>query len=159
MSDFTIRLMQLEDVHDVISVQRRSYPPCFHEPEHLILNIIKNCVDTCYVATSGTNIIGFMFSHPSHENRSDYEEGFHEMDGKENVMYLHDLCIDPSFQSKGVGKSMFKKLEEASREMALEKIIAIAVGDAASYWKKLGFSEVKPYFYNGEPGQYIEKEL
>lgn len=158
MVDFSVRQSTLDDVSGMMVVQEAAYPATFQEPEDMFADIVGNALDTCFVVEKERELIAYLLAHPSEEGRDDYQGGFHYV-AKTDVMFLHDLCVTPQIQSKGVGKALFAHFERHTKCAGFSKIIGIAVGEAVPYWQKLGFNMVRSYPYNGMPGQYMEKDL
>jgi GNAT superfamily N-acetyltransferase len=158
MSEFSIRQAHPDDVLDMMLVQKAGFPDEFQEPEEMFADIVGNATETCFIAEQDHTLIAYLLAHASEEGRNDYQGGFHRVIDTD-VMFLHDLCVDPQIQSKGVGRALYDYFESQVKENGFSKIIGISVGDAALYWQKLGFTIKHSYPYNGEPGQYMVKEI
>lgn len=61
-----------------------------------------------------------------------------------DCLYLHDVALLPAARGAGLGATLVAGLRELALELALPVLALVAVGDAASYWRRHGFSAPEP---------------
>lgn len=112
-----------------------------------------------FVAEVDGAVIAYAMAHPADDDRSDYDVGSWDVRGDEECLYLHDLCITPAFQGKGISKHLFSMVENFAIAQSFQKLIGISVQNTREFWKKQGFVILRPHSYSGEEGYFMEKVL
>lgn len=154
-----IREMLQADLAGVYAVQLSAFPPNFLEPVSMFEEILHHYDEVSYVAEYDRKVVGYILGHPADDDRDDFDKGSWDVRGDEECLYLHDLCLKPDYQGKGIAKMLYDKAEARARSLGFKKLIGISVQDTESFWTKMGFNMERPYSYNGEPGTFMVKEL
>jgi ribosomal protein S18 acetylase RimI-like enzyme len=86
-----------------------------------------------------------------------YTVGFAQYDLKDNELY--QIQIDPNYQGRGYGKELYDYIENDFRKNNKVKISLNATLNAVSFYKKLGFKEIKNISCSGIDMITMEKIL
>jgi ribosomal protein S18 acetylase RimI-like enzyme len=123
-----IRLMQKQDLPALFNLWEKaklSTTTPNREKRECELMLQRNPT-TCFVATEQTQIIGSIFG-ANNGRRA----------------WIYHFAVDPNFQRKGIGKELYKTVEEALKETGVTKIIAAVAKDnlqVQPYYELLGFT-------------------
>ena len=95
-------------------------------------------------------------SHPDYIGRDNYEQK-RPLDGSENALFIHDLCIDPEFQGKGIASASVEFIENFARSNNFNSIIGIAITEAQKFWVKHWFTMGHTHLYCGDDARVMIK--
>ncbi len=151
--------MTTADLPAIDAVQHASFVPELWEDMSLFEGILAHYGRASFVAEKDGVVLGYLITHPTYIERDDFEDGCKDLDGGEDHLYVHDLCVSPDGRGMGIAKLLLERLDVFARENGFLKYCAIAVQDAESFWLKQGFEVVKSYPYNGEPGVLMVRAL
>lgn len=150
---------KLQDMETVYDIQCRAYPDGFHEPSALFTRMYALYPDGCYVLVCDDKPAGYLFMHPAFIDQNSYEEKPSVLDGQENALYIHDLCIDPQFQGLGLAGQACEFIESFVRQKKFTSIIGVAIPGVEEFWKRRGYAMLHPYEYNGQAATFMQKTL
>lgn len=157
---FSIRPMREEDLSAVHAVQLSAFAPALYEDIELFTRVFKTSPESCFVAEDSDGTIGgYILSYPSQTDRDDFENGPRPVTGEEEALYIHDLCVGPTLQGMGFGKALLEKARAFSENRNLNLLCGIAVGDAAPFWARQGFSMNRKCTYHDTPATWMILEL
>lgn len=151
--------MTAADLPAIDRVQRASFTPELWEDMSLFKDILAGYEHSSFVAHKDGALLGYLLTYPSIIERDDFESGWKDLSGLEDHLYIHDLCVSPDGRGKGIAALLLDKLEACAREQGFLKFCGIAVQSSESFWRKQGFTPLKPYPYHGEPGTLMVKTV
>ncbi len=79
--------------------------------------------------------------------------------------YLHDCAVDAAAKGRGVAARLHHVAVDRARERGLRTAALVAVGDAAGFWKRLGYRQrevpglAERLVAYGERAVYMERAL
>lgn len=95
--------------------------------------ITSNFTSLAYTIKKEEDIVGFMF-------------GKLDIIGEDDIFYLDELFINPSFQRKGYGLQALNKLETELRDRNINKIELHTIDDDVKFYNKCGYTK-SPYIH------------
>lgn len=154
-----IREMCNEDLNNIIRIQAESYPSVLQEDISLFKNILNASHPFCFMALSEQKSLGYILGYVTDENRNDFEMGPRFSETQGDVVYLHDLCVDPSCRGQSIAKNIYNTFEKKVLQEGYKKIIAISLEEAVCFWEKRGFYQEGDFPYHGQKAYKISKDL
>ena len=146
------------DLDLIDDIQCRSFKPVFHESKGVFVAIIDKYPSGCFIINHDDEAAGYLMSHPDYIGRDNYEDK-KPLDGNENALFIHDLCIDPDFQGQGIASESVEFIENFARSNNFNSIIGIAITEAQKFWIKQGFIMGHAHPYCGEDARVMIKSL
>lgn len=157
-NNFTIRQMQIGDLHDVYHVQTLGFTEDLWESTETFKQILTDYPSGSFVAEVGGNIVAYILSQPADETREDFDTGHWEIRGDEECLYLHDLCLSPDVRGTGIAQALVDQLGEYAKNK-FKKIVGISVQDTQKFWTKRGFIMHHECGYLTQSGTFMTKIL
>lgn len=148
----------LSDIDLIYEMQCAAFKPAFHESKDIFKALLKKYPAGCFMINCGDETAGYLMMHPDHKGRKNYEDK-QKLDGKENALFIHDLCIHPDFQNKGIASATADFIEDYAFVNRFRYIIGVAIKDAQNFWIRKGFAMVRPHLYCGEDAMLMEKVI
>lgn len=149
---------QICDLDIIHHIQCCSFKPAFHESKDVFAAIINKYPKGCFIIKFGDKAAGYLMSHPDYIGRDNYEDK-KPLDGNENTLFIHDLCIAPDFQGQGIAIESVEFIENFARSNNFNSIIGIAITEAQKFWVKHGFIMGHAHPYCGEDARVMSKNL
>ena len=159
MHDFAIRRADKSDLLAIYEVQLESFGADLLEPIEKFENMFNIYSDAYFVAEIESEVLGYAIAYPADDAQKDYDTRSCAPSSNHVCLYIHDLCVAPSGQGKGLARSLFSKVESFAIDSNFQKLIGVAVQASIPFWSKLGFEMLYPHSYCGEDGQFMQKEL
>lgn len=156
-----MRRLTAQDIDAVLRVQLLAYPPALQEGSELFARILQNAPDFCFVAQDAADkdLAGYVFAYPAQGDRNDYEQGWRDPGPSPQALYIHDLCVHPDRQGRGLAQAMLAQTLGAAREAGLRELICVAIETAIPFWEKQGFARVRPHPYHHARADYMRRAL
>lgn len=154
-----IRKMEITDLPVIDKVQLAAFGAGFIEPMSKFEHILNQYSDAAFVAILKGDLVGYMLAYPSLAEQKDYDTRTCYVTGNEPCLYIHDLCLHPDAGGQGIASQLFSTMYDLAIRRGFEEMIGIAVQESIPFWEKTGFTMRYPQNYNGEPGQYMSKQL
>jgi N-acetylglutamate synthase-like GNAT family acetyltransferase len=63
--------------------------------------------------------------------------------GAVNTLYIHDIAVDPSMRSGGLGAQILEHMIRDAVRLNLPTLTLTAVEGASGYWLRQGFQEIE----------------
>jgi GNAT superfamily N-acetyltransferase len=138
------------DIAGVIRVQERAYLPFFHENAESFVSKMKLSPATCYGVLNEGRLVAYGISFPWFKSQGvDLNSTLTENSVKPDLMYIHDISVDPDYRGLGLGEALFKRILEDTLSKGLNELALVAVQGSKTFWSRFGFtitdSEVKGY--------------
>ena len=159
--DIRMRPMGAGDIDAVLRLQTLSYPPGLQEGAELFARILENAPSFCFAAqdAGGSELAGYLFAYPAQADRNDYEQGWRDPGPSPQALYIHDLCVHPDRQGRGLAQAMLAEMPGAARAAGLSQLICVAIETAIPFWEKQGFERVRPHPYHHARADYMRRAL
>ena len=149
-----IRIMETKPDADILHILIQL--SCDWEDEDSCYGYRKNCEEDIkgnriFIAQDGPIVIGYLFGH-----RSLSDETNSIMPEKTAVFEVEELYIKPEYRSQGIGKRLFRHMEEA----VLEDADYIMLSTATKNWKAIlhfYLEELDMQFWNARLFKEIKK--
>jgi GNAT superfamily N-acetyltransferase len=151
----TVRLAGSEDLPGIMRLQLASYEASLREPASLFEEIIRASPDSCFASEHEGAMDGYLLTHPIPHGFVNFGGGPPPLSGFETELYLHDMCVSPSYRNRGVGRRLFEALNAYLESERFTKITAVAVQDSEKFWQKCGFEIGVSYSYPGGAHGYV----
>jgi GNAT superfamily N-acetyltransferase len=142
----TWRPMRPEDIDAVVEVARLSFPDHF-EDRACFENRLALYPRGCFVlAGDGSEpALGYLIAYPW---RADAAPALNTviqgLPATAEVLYLHDLALDPQARGGGRTGAVVERLAEQAAEDGWPAIALVAVNAAAAFWARHGFEPRDP---------------
>lgn len=137
-----IRAMQTSDLEQVMAVQVACYHPAYHEPLSVLQQRLHNSPQTAWVAVDAQGVAGYLVSYLSCWGKiTPLHHNFEHAD-QPDLLYIHDLAIDPRLGGQGVAARLIQTAVEAAQRQQLHGLGLVAVQDALRFWQRYGFDVV-----------------
>jgi GNAT superfamily N-acetyltransferase len=145
-----IRHINPEDYSEVCDLGTKNYAEEYYEGEESFISKIKNNYESCFVADLD-GVIGYIISFPYFVGKSFPINCFHEKQDNTNCWYIHDVCVQKEFRSKGAAKQLVKTvLNNGNSVYCLTSVMG-----SKSFWETFGFREFFELNYCGLPAKYM----
>ncbi len=137
---FEIRPLKVEDLDDLLVVQRAAYGDIYIESKEIFHTKLIVSNDTCLGGFKEGRLAGYCIGFnwqsglavPLH---SDIRDIVH----LENAYYLHDIAIHPDFEGQGLARIFMETSIEIARSRGFKSVELTAVQTAATYWQRFGY--------------------
>jgi ribosomal protein S18 acetylase RimI-like enzyme len=126
--DYVCRKLNASDLNMVMEMNRhfRDSFVCRENVEHFL----SNPMNWLYAAVCGQTIIGFAYG---------YE--VNRLDGKGNMLYIHEVGVMEPYQRTGVGSRLLTELKNTCAEKSICRFFLVTAQDnvgANALYRKLG---------------------
>lgn len=150
-----IRTITQQDLPEIDGVQRLGFPESMHEDMELFGRILDQDHSIGYALYSDDQISGYILGYSTDKSRTDFQAG-PEVCADPDMMYLHDLCVHPDFQGRGVGGQLFAAFKRQAKDSVYAGMIAMAIEGRLSHWEGLGFEAIAKSDYHGTRSTRVE---
>lgn len=136
--------MELSDIPDILKIQSVCYTELVPESESSFVAKLRASPATCFVASRGGEVVGYLFSIPWHFStppRLDMQVC--DLPDTPDCLYLHDLAIAPQARGTGTGQALVAAFLETFEDLPLDRASLIAVQGSMPYWRQYGFRSVE----------------
>lgn len=79
--------------------------------------------------------------------------------GEEDCYYLHDMCVHPAHQRRGITRLLFRKILQTAEEFGFDTLALVAVQKSRKFWEAKGFASRRKLLYGGLSAHYMETPL
>lgn len=81
------------------------------------------------------------------------------MSGEEDCYYLHDMCVHPAHQRRGITRLLYGKILATAAEQGFDILALVAVQKSRKFWESKGFASRRKLLYGGLSAHYMETAL
>lgn len=142
MNSPVIRAMHAHDLNQVMAVQVTCYHPAYHEPLSVLQQRLHASPQTAWVAVDAQGVAGYLVSYLSCWGKITPLHHNFERAGQPDLLYIHDLAIDPRLSGQGLAARLIQIAVEAAQRQHLRGLGLVAVQDALGFWQRYGFETV-----------------
>jgi diaminopimelate decarboxylase/GNAT superfamily N-acetyltransferase len=95
--------------------------------------------ETCFVVELGQRVVGYVLALPYPPFQYPDLHGLEVAGHESSNLHLHDMVISEDMRGRGLGKFLLHHLMLTARARLFERISAVAVGGAETFWSANGF--------------------
>ena len=137
-----IRTATLADLDDILRIQALAYGEYFNEPAEALMAKLMLATESSFIAEVDEVVCAYGIAFPW---ESDTPVVLHSIDIAPpqiaNVMYIHDVAVDPQHHRKGIAQSLVDAIMKRSTQLDLHSFELVAVQESYEFWKHNGFTE------------------
>lgn len=154
---------ELSDARAIFEVQRIAH--ALHpEAVAVLAERIALSPAGCFVLRSGTEIVGYVLSHPWRRFvPPPLDTVLGSIPGDNAVWYLHDLALLPAARGSGAAGRIVPRLANVARGEGFKVMALVSVNGSQGFWRRQGFGlrtgEARALDPYGEDAAYMEFEL
>lgn len=158
-TSLTLTPLHTGDLDTVQTLQTRAFKPEFLEPLSLFAAIHTLYPQGCFIIRQDDVPIGYLFTHPDYSDGHKFETKRIALNGNEDALYIHDLCLDPSWHGRGIAQEICRRMEIFAQNQGFACMIGVAIDGVQAFWEKQGYTMLRPYAYHGQPALFMRKDL
>lgn len=137
-----IRTATLADLDDILRLQALAYGEYFNEPAEALMAKMMLANESTFVALKDDVVCAYAIAFPWVGGEPVM---LHSIDislsGDADVMYIHDVAVDPQLHKMGIAQSLVDAIVNRSTELGIHSFELVAVQDSAEFWKRNGFTK------------------
>lgn len=137
----SVRPLEPEDLPAALAIQSETYPEFLLEEERAFASRLEVAASYCLAATRGGALVAYLLAHGWPSQAPPAVGAVLCADAASEVLFIHDLAVSSAGRGLGIGRALVSRAFELASRDGLEAAELIAVAGAASYWRKLGFTE------------------
>jgi GNAT superfamily N-acetyltransferase len=129
------------DLNGVATIAVIAFPDHF-EGQPMFANRLALAAQGCFVLADGdAEPMGYAISYPWRiDSAPPLNTLIEAIPTDADVIYLHDLALDPGARGTGATREIVERLADQARAKGWPAIALVAVNDAAGFWAKHGFT-------------------
>lgn len=140
--EMVIREMTVHDLAEVDRIQRDVYDLNLCETVAVLEDKIRYFPQGCWLCEADT-VVGYMISHPSSLSAPPaLNTVFSPNADKQDCYFIHDIAVQRSFWSKGVGTLLLEQAVRIALEHGFTTMALVSVQNAQRYWQRFGFQPI-----------------
>lgn len=147
-----IRHITEADVPAVSALGNHVYPPGYYESDDTFKSKVLYPHAMCLLAEIDGALAGYVVSFPDIVGLPYPINTAFIPVLNPNCQYIHDLCIAPSFRTRGVATHLTKMILD---RMAWDKCALTAILGSESFWARFGFATKYSVQYCGVDAKYM----
>lgn len=140
----SIRPMQPGHLAQVLALQEQAYAGAEFEPERIEVysNRMLLAPDFCLVDLAADGrLLGYLVSHPWRAGAPPALDAIlARLPDDAGCWYLHDCAVDAAAKGRGVAARLHHAAVDRARARGLRRAALVAVGEAAGFWRRLGYA-------------------
>lgn len=141
-TDLIVRNMLIEDLADLLRIQKDAYPPELNESYGIFAKRLLSCSATAWVAELSQSVCGYLMGYRSRlgviTNLSDNFEPYDAGD----TLYLHDLALAAEARGKKVAQRLLGQAQDFASHNGCSHMALVSVQNTVGFWQKNGFDVV-----------------
>ncbi len=161
------RPMVSADLDGVVRIARLAFPDHFEDRE-CFAERLSLYPRGCFVLSDAhkADIVGYLIAYPwTNESAPPLNTLIHSIPRNANLLYLHDLALEPEARGQGHTRTIVADLIDQARRDGWRRIALVAVNRAERFWQSMGFAVrgaesqmQKPDTY-GSDAQYMSRSI
>lgn len=138
------RPMAPADIDGVVRVARLAFPDHF-EDRRCFAERLALYPRGCFALDDGNGgIAGYLIAYPwTARGAPPLNALIHRLPDEADVLYLHDLALDPAVRGRGHAGRAIDRLVGQARGDGWTTLALVAVNRAAAFWAKAGFAALR----------------
>lgn len=137
------RPMTAADLDGVVDVARLSFPDHFESRACFENRLALSPAMSFVLAGADDAVRGYLFAYPwKGQTAPALNTLIEAIPAEADLIYLHDLALDPAVRGGGHTRSIVERLVDQVRADGWTKIALVAVNDATTFWQRMGFQPV-----------------
>ncbi|WP_373975571.1 GNAT family N-acetyltransferase [Chitinibacter sp. SCUT-21] len=140
-SSSAIRTITPADLPRILAIQAASYPAHLLEDEATFLSKLQFAGKCSWLIEQNGQVLGYLFTHPWHgDTPPALNRAEQAWPSEADRFYLHDLAIHPDGRGLNLSRLLSEHALNWARQQGYSQAMLVAVGDAQTFWQKMGFS-------------------
>jgi len=136
----SLRPLTTADLPIVERIQREAYPRYHKEAIAVFADKLTRYADGCWAYVSGSEMVGYLFSHPAaFADPPRLDEFLPPPATEPDCYFIHDKAVLPTHRGAGAGKLLLTEALAHAAARGFTKVALVAVQDARPYWERYGF--------------------
>ncbi|RAL24777.1 GNAT family N-acetyltransferase [Lujinxingia litoralis] len=157
-----IRPLSPQDAPEIDRIQHLAYGEGLRELLDALVSRIHVAPDFCFAAQSPqhASLAAYILAHPWPADASPgLDNVITSLPDQSDAIHLHDMAVDPAFGGQGIATKLLDTLIDAARQQGFHAITLVAVQDAAGFWKKRGFTPLRPAAGYDDDALFMRRSL
>lgn len=126
----------------MMRIQSMCYTEVDPESTQCLAAKLRASPGTCFVALASGTLVGYLIALPwSRHSVPLLNDERCVLPQLPDCLYLHDIAVDPSTRSFGVGSALVERFFDTLRSLGVPHATLIAVQGTAPYWRRKEFKE------------------
>jgi hypothetical protein len=139
----TLRPMRVGDLHAVLELQNRAYPPALHDSAAAFESRLRLAPEMNLVLEIEGALAAYLVAHPwARLAPPPVDSVLEALPDGDRCWFIHDLTVSPDRRAGGLARTIFAAGRRAAMGEGLRVAELIAVAGAASFWRRIGFAGV-----------------
>lgn len=132
------------DIDDVLAVQALAYSHFdLHESADFFLNRIAVAPQSCWLARSNADVLGYLISYPWHDGLPPtLDVALASVPVPATHWFLHDCAITPGAMGQGIGRALVEQGVAHAQSTGFDYASLVSLHSAAPYWAGMGYETV-----------------
>jgi len=131
--------MRMDDLDAVLRIQREAYGDDYQESAEVLGRKLQLAPDACWFAERDGVGLGYVFAHPWSADAPRLHAEIGCLPSPADHGFLHDLAVSPRARGERLGGRLFAQVLGWSRAASHRGLHLVALADAVSFWRRLGF--------------------
>ena len=140
--EMNIRVASVADLDDILRIQALAYGEYFNEPAEALMAKLMLATESSFIAEVDEVVCAYGIAFPW---ECDTPVVLHSIDivppKIANVMYIHDVAVDPQHHKMGIAQSLVDAIIQRSNQLGIHSFELVAVQNSAEFWMRNGFTE------------------
>lgn len=137
------RPMETRDLDGVVRVAALAFPHHF-EDRGCFADRLALHPQGCFALEDAGEVVGYLIAYPWRRGSAPaLNTGLDALPEGADVLYLHDLALDPRLRGRGLARPAVEALVRRAREDGWPAVSLVAANDAEGFWRRLGFETVE----------------
>jgi GNAT superfamily N-acetyltransferase len=154
------RPVESKDIDDLLDIQKHCYTDEYIETGETFKGMMGAYPDGSVLATVDGSAAGYIFFHPFFIGKvKDMNLSAVRLTGKEDCIYIHDMCVHPAFRGMGITKLLLGHLNNVTRGTGFSVQALVSVQQSRAFWERQGFAVSRSLTYGGKPAHYMTRIL
>lgn len=139
-----LRTLSVTDVAAVLRIQAQCYGAAFVEGADVFSRRLQAAHHCSWAAEQRGRVVAYLAAYWSRPGKITPLQGDFEFSDPANVLYLHDMAVDPACAGQGIAAQLLEQAVAQARARGVQRAALVAVQGAASYWQRRGFVPGEP---------------
>lgn len=139
-----LRTLTVADVAAVLRIQALCYGADYVEGEAVFTRRLLAAHQCSWAAEQGGQLVAYLAAYWSQPGKITPLQGDFVAAPQANVLYLHDMAVDPAQAGQGIAAKLLAAAQAQARARGVQRAALVAVQGAASYWQRRGFVPSQP---------------
>jgi ribosomal protein S18 acetylase RimI-like enzyme len=159
--DRIIRNFGEEDLERILEIQKSAYGHVLSESPDMFRRRLEVYPDGCICLEQNGNVVAYRLFNPYCEKDVPVklnDTGLVIPDDPD-ILYVHDICVDPSHEGQNHGLRLFYKGLRLARDLSLPKIMTVSLSGKIGFSSNGRWQQIRDAPEYGPTAQIVECNL